>query len=399
MDSARPTRPARAQDAQAGLASTLDRRHFLILVGAAAAYSTLRPRFAEARRDDTRNGFLQPWSLPDDLPGTQIEVARALIAAAVLAPSDWNTQPWRFEVDGNTIRIVADPQRALPATDPDRRGMMIALGASLENMLIAARSYGLRPTVTYMPHQGAAGVVAEVAWSNGEPRRDRALFAAIPDRRTNRRDFDGRAIFAQNRAQLTAQVPEGLALHWIDERDPLHAVADLAYEATHAQVMDPRAQAEQFAWFRFDDDARKRGDGIPADALELSGPSSWLAGRYFNPNSWFVRFGAEYAAKQARGQVHSAGAVALLTSARRDETQWLMGGQTYERFALKATQLGIAQHPLSAPIEVNRHRGDLLRLFGAIGEEPLMLVRLGHAKRPDPLPRRGVSVVASFRNT
>jgi hypothetical protein len=277
--------------------------------------------------------------------------------------------------------------------------MMLALGAALENMLVAARAYGLRPAVTYMPHAGAAGVVAEVGWTSGEPRRDRALFAAIPDRRTNRRDYDGRAIFAQNRSQLTAQVPEGLALRWIDDHDGLRAVSDLVYETTHARVMDARAQAEQFAWMRFDDEARRRGDGIPGDALELAGPASWFAGRYFNPNSWFLRFGAEFAAKQARGQVRSAGAVALLTASRRDETQWLMGGQTYERFALTATQLGIAHQPLSAPIQVERRRPDLLRLFHASGEEPLLLLRVGHARRPDPLPRRSVTMVASFRNT
>ncbi len=388
-----------AQDARGSTPGPIDRRRFLILVGAAAAYATLRPHLAWARRAGRSPGFLQPWELPAELPAVPVDVARALIAAAVLAPSDWNTQPWRFEVDGNTIRIVADPRRALPVTDPDRRGMMIALGAALENMLIAARAYGLRPAVIYLPHEGAAGVVAEMSWSVGEARRDRALFAAIPDRRTNRREYDGRAIFTQNRAQLTAQVPEGLALHWIDERDPLHAAADLAYEATHAQVMDARAQAEQFAWMRFDDEARKRGDGIAVDALELGGPANWFAGRYFNPKSWFLRFGAENMAKQARGQVRSAGAVALLTSSRRDESQWLMGGQTYERFALKATQLGIAHQPLSAPVEVARFRADLLRLFRAIGDEPLMLVRLGHAKRPDPLPRRGVATVASFKNT
>jgi nitroreductase len=391
--------PRPAQEAPGLLATPLDRRRFIVLLGAAAAYAAMGPRLASARRDDRGAGYLQPWTLPDDLPASPVDAARALIGAAVLAPSDWNTQPWRFEVDGSTIRIVADAKRALPVTDPDRRGMMVSLGAALENLLVAARAYGLRPAVSYLPHGGAAGVVAEVAWTNGEPRRDRALFAAIPDRRTNRRDYDGRAIFAQNRAQLAAQVPEGLFLHWLDDRDALRAVSDVVYEATHAQVMDARAEAERFAWMRFDDDARRRGDGIPSSALELAGPANWFAGRYFDPDSWFLRFGAEFAAKQARGQVRSAGAVALLAASRHDDAQWLMGGQAYERFALKATQLGIALQPLSAPISVERRRPDLLRVFRATGEEPLMLVRLGHARRPGPLPRRGVTVVASFRNT
>ncbi len=377
-----------------------DRRRFLLAAGGAAVYCALGPALAAAEKlPDTRPG-LQPWSLPGDLPANPVDAARALIGAAVLAPSDWNTQPWRFEVDGNLIRVVADARRALSVTDPERRGMMIGLGAALENMLIAARAWGQRPSVQYLPHEGARGVVAEVSWMGGEARRDRALFEAIPARRTNRRDFDERGIFPQNRSLLMAEAMEGLEFHWLDDPERMRSVADLAYEATRAQVGDGRAQAEQFSWMRFDGDEKRRGDGVPVGALELSGPAGWLAGRYFRPGSWFARFGTEYAAKQARSQVKSAGALLLVSAPRKDDTQCLLCGQSYERLALKATHLGIANQILSAPVEVARLRPDLRRAFRApAGNEPLLLVRLGHARTPEPAPRRAVSVVATFRNT
>ena len=89
----------------------------------------------------------------------------------------------------------------------------------------------------------------------------------------------------------------------------------------------------------------------------------------------------------------------LLTAAQGGENSRLVGGQVYERFALKATQLGIAHHPVNEPIDIDRFRAEILRRFSAVGEEPLMLVRLGHAKRPEPSVRRSVAYVASFRNT
>jgi hypothetical protein len=295
---------------------------------------------------------------------------------------------------------VADPQRALPVTDPDRCSMMMSLGAALENMLVAMRAYGVRPTVAYFPQGESRGIVAEVTWSGGDLRRDRELFAAIPNRRTNRREYDGRGIFMQNRASLTAQIPEDVRLHWMDDREQMRSIADLAHDATHAQVRDPQAQAERMAWMRFgDDEVRRRGDGVTVDALELGGPARWLAGRYFNPRSLFIRFGAGSAAKQARDAFRSAGALALLCTPQRQAAACVTAGQAYQRFALRATQLGIAHQPINAPIEVERFRGDLARSFGAVGEHPLMLVRLGHAKRPPPSARRGVALVASFRNT
>jgi nitroreductase len=382
------------------LSPTLDRRRFLVLAGGAAAYTVLRPHLAWARRVGSELPVLQPWSLPADPPANPLELTRALIGAAVLAPSHWNTQPWRFEAEGSIIRLVADTQRALPALDPDQRSMMISLGAALENLLVAARAYGLRCTVTQFPHEGAGHVVAEVTYAAGEARRDRTMFAAIPERRTNRREYDGRGVFLQDRGQLLAQIPEDFRLYWRDDRDSIRKIGDLAYEAVRARVRDSRAQAEQYAWLRFgDDDARRRGDGISIDSLEIGGPARWLAGRYFRPGSAFLRFGAESAAKQARAQLRSSGAVALLTTSRGGEAQWLAGGQAYERLALKATALGIAHHPISEPIESDDTRNEVLHRFEAFGELPLALLRLGHAKRTEASLRRSVALVTSFRNS
>jgi nitroreductase len=375
----------------------IDRRRFLIAVAGAGAYAALRPYAALARKAARPPIPLQPWSLPDRVPGDENEVTRALIGAAVLAPSHWNAQPWRFEVDGSLIRLLADPARAMPITDPDRRAMRIGLGAALENLLVAARAWGLRPTVTYRPPGDPSGAVAEVAWSAGEVPRDRGLFHAIAERRTNRKDYDERGLYRENRAALSVQVPSDFRIYWVDDREQIKAIGELTHDAVHDQVEDKRAQAERFGWMRFDDTARERGDGLSPDALDLGGPAKWFAGRYFNPGSWLLGQGAGSLGKKCRDGVRSAGALALLTAPARREELWLLGGQVYERLALKATQLGIAHQPINAPIEQERYRPELLRRFGAIGDDPLMFIRLGHADRPEPVPRRGVAVVASLR--
>lgn len=390
------SRPSRAKPRP----EAADRRRFLIALGSTAAYAALRPHLALARRLTRPRPTLQPWSLPVDPPADPLDLARALVGAAVLAPSHWNTQPWRVEVNGSSIRLLADTRRALPVTDPGRTAMMMSLGAALENMLVAMRAYGLRPVVAYAPDGDASPVVAEVSWSAGERRRDRDLFAAIPERRTNRRNYDGRGIFMQNRATLTALVPGDLRLHWVDDRDQIRTMADLVHDATRAQVLDPKAETECLSWMRFgDDQARETGDGVTMDALEISGPARWFAHRYFDPRSRFIGLGAGSAAKQAREAVRSSGAVALLAAPRGAPSAGVIAGQTYGRLALRATRLGIAHQPLRAPIEMAGYRSDLLRAFGALGEEPLLVIRLGHAGRPAPSMRRAVGMVASFRNS
>jgi nitroreductase len=66
---------------------------------------------------------------------------------------------------------------------------------------------------------------------------------------------------------------------------------------------------------------------------------------------------------------------------------------------LRATTLGISHQPVNEPIDLERYRPKVLKAFGAEGEEPLMLVRLGHAKEPDPTVRRNLDLVTSYRNS
>jgi hypothetical protein len=382
-------------------AQRVDRRRFLVTLGGAAAYVALRPHVALARKVARSVPPLQPWSLPGEPPADPTELARAIVAAAVLAPSHWNAQPWRMEVSGGAIRLLPDSRRALSVTDPDRVSMMMSLGAALENMLVTMRAYGFRPMVTYHHEgEGNGAAVAEVKWVAADRRRDRDLFLAIPERRTNRRKYDGRGIFMQNRSALMASVPSDLRLHWLDDQDQIHELGDLVHEATRALSLDRKAQAERVSWMRFSDgEARRTGDGITMDALDLGGPARWFARRYFDADSRFLGLGAGSAGKQAREAVRSSGALALLSMPRGAGVSPLLAGQAYERFALRATRLGIAHQPLRAPIESANHRADLLRAFGALGEDPLLLVRLGHARRPPASMRRAVSVVASFRNS
>lgn len=383
----------------------LDRRRFLVVLGGAAALHALQPTWAIARRVAQELPALQPWSLPEVLPSGGLEAARALIGAAILAPSHWNAQPWRFEVEGSELRLVLDATRTLPLDDPDQRFAQMSLGAALENLLVAARAWGQQPTVRYLPwgatpRAGASLVAATVSWVSGEAAHDRALFAALPQRRSNPHAHDGRAVAAADRNRLLAQVGEEVRVHWLEDRSDRRAVGDLVHDAIALVQSDRRAQSERLRWLRDSDrDARAHGDGMTAERLGLGGPARWFAGRSLEPRSRFYGWGAASLAKDVRELVRGSGALALLTLPARSPAGWIVGGQAYERFALCATALGLAQQPLSAPIQSERHRALLARRFQAEGEEPLLLVRVGHADAPTPTPRRGVALVSTDRTS
>jgi hypothetical protein len=100
-------------------------------------------------------------TVPGALGLTPAQVADVLRAAG-RAPSLHNSQPWLFRVTDDVIELHADPDRRLPATDPQDRELRLACGAALFNLRIAVHGFGVRPRVTVLPDRDRPGLVALV---------------------------------------------------------------------------------------------------------------------------------------------------------------------------------------------------------------------------------------------
>lgn len=56
-----------------------------------------------------------------------------MIAAAVLAASPHNTQPWLFHLDGDRIQVFGGSAQRILSVDSYSREMLVGLGCALEN--------------------------------------------------------------------------------------------------------------------------------------------------------------------------------------------------------------------------------------------------------------------------
>jgi len=88
---------------------------------------------------------------------------RELVAAAILAPSSHNTQPWRFRLAAHRIDLWADRTRALPVNDPDDRELLLSCGAALFNLRVASARHGLAASVVLQPDAAHPDLLARVA--------------------------------------------------------------------------------------------------------------------------------------------------------------------------------------------------------------------------------------------
>lgn len=309
-------------------------------------------------------------------------LARRLVAAAVLAPSSHNTQPWRFRVRDRRIDLLADVERALPVNDPAGRELTISCGAALFNLRLAAGAAGMEAEVQAAPSALLPDRLASITLHEGAPVRPAwdGLHAAIPARRTWRRAFADREVESPLRARLVAAAADhGAWFVVVDAAARREALAALVAEGDALQWADPAWRAELAAWMH----ARGRGDGLAVPWL--AAPIAQRVVRTFDLGRGVA----------ARDQELAAGSPLLAVLGTRDDTRasWLVAGQALQQVLLTAAAEGVQASYLNQPVEVAALRPRVAELARHGGEAQLVL-RLGHAEGSLPAaPRRPLDAV------
>ena len=310
------------------------------------------------------------------------------VAAATLAPSVHNSQPWRFKVARNHIDVLVDIDRRLFAIDPSGREAMISVGAAIMNLRIAILRAGRTPVTTLRPDPDDPRLAATVVL--GPARRPdsniHALASAIEKRHTNRRPFRDIEVRDEVLAQLAvAARVEGCHLAIADDTGR-ESILSLVRTANEAQTENPDYIEELRDWTAV---PTQLGEGIPAQSF---GP---VDDRDLLPLRDFGR--AHQQLPRRLAQFEPAPTLAVLYSATDGPTDWLRAGQALERVLLTATVRGVANTPITAPTELP----ELRQLLSASDDVRMaqVILRLGYGDPCSATPRRPVSEVAVFTET
>jgi len=261
-----------------------------------------------------------------------------VLDVASRAPSSGNLQPWRWRIDGSAVHLYADWGRRAGGSPADRRDVLLGCGAVLDHCVVALAAAGWSPRVQRFP--------------------------------------DGRD-------------ESHLAILEVVEQPPKAAHLELAGAISRRRA-DPR---------------RYPAFPIPPATLELL----YLRAARFGvelavvPRSRWVRHqdGSVVLRFTEIAEVPDDDAVLLVLGTREDnDAMRLRAGEALSHMTLTATAMGLANCPLTEPLNDLRSR---LRLACEVFDgqaHPQALIRLGFPPVDDvhrsPTERRPVSEITTW---
>jgi len=271
---------------------------------------------------------------------------RELLEAAIRAPSGDNCQPWRFEVQGDTVKVYNLPGRDTSLFNFRQRASYVAHGALLENLVLAASANGYSTDVALFPDASEPDLIAAVSFKPATVQAS-PLYDVIPARCTNRRRYDSSTLSGHERTALMAAAAgrEGrlLLTGSAEEKAFLAGIVALndrlvfENENLHAFLFD------HIRWN--DHQARETRDGLDIKTLDLAPPDSvafpllksWPLVKFFNA------FGmSRIVAGNARKLALSSSALGLVMVPGSGATDFINAGRLMERVWLEATRIGLS---------------------------------------------------------
>lgn len=307
------------------------------------------------------------WQIKDtDFPheAPRREKHHFLLRYAILAPSSHNSQPWKFAVSDEEIRLLVDTTCWLKIADREKRELYISAGCALENLIIAAEHFGFEYTVCYFPIDADDAFVASVGLTpDGNKGNGDDLFGAIPLRQTNHKRFGGERVAEGHLARLKSCCTEkGVDLYLTGDSGIKRRIDELVVRADAIQFADPAFRDELAYWI---------GQGAFG--------TPWLLAKLSEFAVRHINIGKTMSIRDTE-LLMSAPIFGLITTTANSRLCQIKTGQVFERLYLMATRLGLGVQPISQIMQIANVRDEIPAIVPIQGRFPQQPFRLGYAE-------------------
>lgn len=341
---------------------------------------------------------------------TTKENIKNILEIAVNAPSGENSQPWRFEVEGNKIHIFNVPGRSHSLYIFEQKGSMIAHGALIENILITAPVFGYNATIVLLPDDANHNFIATISLDEALSikQEDESLYPCIVKRATNRKSYRRVPLKQEQLKDLENTAHEIGASGIVFIQDPKRMKDVARAGSVYEQVMFSNRSIhifffEHIIWTKKEETEKKIG--LYIKTLELP-PFAHIILKLLR--HWAVMSllnkleAAKIIAKVNAAKDATASAMAVISVKNNSLRDFIVAGRLMQRLWLKITKMGLSAQPIAgtlffmhaitegeAPKFASSHvvliRNAYAKIKDAFGlgdDVPVMVLRIGNGEEP-----------------
>ncbi|WP_084454540.1 Rv1355c family protein [Algoriphagus terrigena] len=286
------------------------------------------------------------------------EELKKILSSANMAPSGGNIQPWIWVFDRKGIlHLFHDQARSHSMLDYKGTGSLIAFGAALENLRLAAAKEGIEIELINQIREFEEELICSIRFvaklKNPILVPHHELSDGISIRCTNRKNLSRQLLEPAQLKELTAFAQEnGVTIKITEDKDDLEALAEIVGGMDRMRFFHEDGLLDFIKEVRWTEkDAIETKDGIDIATLEMSATDRAAMGLLKDPRTvkFFRKFLMGFGlTKISKDTLTTSSAIMLLQGKQFSPATYLEGGKVLQRVWIKANMMGISVQPVAA---------------------------------------------------
>jgi nitroreductase len=303
-----------------------------------------------------------------------------IIRMGTLAPSSHNAQMWKIKIiNENEVLVLWDKNRKLESSDPQNREALISIGAFIENFVEGAKKYNYEVEVKAFDSFGEDNSVAKLILNKKEFENTENIIKNIEERHSVKTLFLKEDLKSKDISEIL-DINKSNVTYYDLESEKGKYLKESVYKAFEKEAIDKGVQDELAKWIRLSDkEAKEKKDGMSAEMMGMGGIKKYfyypLVTEKTIKSNIFVNSGI----KVAKKQTENCSGYLVVKSSSNSISDLIDTGRTMEKILLKANELKIAVHPMSAVLHVEPWKDEISGKLG-LTEPVQMVLRVGYVK-------------------
>jgi hypothetical protein len=292
--------------------------------------------------------------------------------------------------------IGSDKKRWLTAVDPENRELLFSIGAFVENLVLAAGTFGYETDIQIIAKNRTDTDIVEIRLKKG--RTVDFPIEKIKQRRTVRSDYLGQEIKTQDLKYITkhevkscslSRVPSPHSFYFSNTSPQGKYLREGTIEANRTQAYREPAQEELANWIRWSNkEGKTHRNGLTPESMEIKGMGGLFVRNFYDRPSVLKKSFREQTVDIVAKQVKTCGGWLIVTSQDSSIPTLIEYGRVWENMLLKIREKMIAVHPMTQMLEEELWKKQIAKELGLNGEVQWIL-RIGYLKSyPEPVSLR-----------